>query len=254
MSVAQISLEALASAFSLPPGEPPRRVPKATLAEHAPTASDRKLIESKLARLDWIAAINPATTGIAAGSADGLTIDTINLLAAQTRGPMPPRLAEIIHRAIPKPVVLIHRDVSGEAGAALSLAPKRAAEREADRVVTTALFDTGTLSELDRTFLKALSLPHLPTHDLAALYVGLIERTEAIAAARAFGRAFRLPKSQPELADWREALAAVTLHRAEIAGLTAAIRKECRLSIKVELGEKVRQTKIRLDELKDLLK
>lgn len=45
MSAEPITLEALAAAFALPPGEPPRRVAKATLADNVPTSADRKLIE-----------------------------------------------------------------------------------------------------------------------------------------------------------------------------------------------------------------
>lgn len=254
MTTAPVTLEALAAAFALPPGEPARRVPKASLAENVPTAADRRLIDGKLARLEWIAAINPATTGIPAGENDGLTIDTINLLAALTRGPIPPRLAEIIHRAIPKPVILIHRDEGSGMGAALSLAPKRAAEREADRVVTTALFDTGPLASGEAALLAELALPSLPTRNLAALYGGLIERVEALAAARAHGRSFRIAESPGEVTTWRTALATMAKLEAEIAQLGGTIRKETRLAAKVELGESVRQLKSRLDEQRMLLK
>lgn len=254
MMDAPISVVALTEAFELPPGEPPRRVPKATLVENVPTAADRRLIDTKLGRLEWIAAINPATTSIAAGEADGLTIDTINLLAARTRGPMPPRLSEIIHRAIPKPVILLHRDETSENGAAMSLAAKRAAERELGHVVTTALHDTGPLSHEDDLFLKELRLSRLPTRNLNTLYTGLIERTEALAAARCAGRPFRMADGADEIARWRLALTEVTAHRAEIVRLSALMRKEKRLSVKVELGETARQVKMRLDAAQAILK
>ena len=95
-------------------------------------------------------------------------------------------MAEIIHRAIPKPVILIHADEGGGA-ACLSLAPKRAAERETGRVVTIEVHDTGPLSNADEGFATTLALPALPTGDLAALYTGLVERVEALAAARLAG-------------------------------------------------------------------
>lgn len=254
MSAAPLTLEALAAAFALPPGEPPRRVPKATLADNVPTIADRRLIETKLARLDWIAAINTATTGISAGSANGLSIDTINLLSAQTRGPMPERLAEIIHRAIPKPVILLQREEASNAGAALSLAPKRAAEREAGRVVTTALFDTDPLTADDSAFVCSLALPRLPTRDLAALYAGLIERVEALQAARTADRSFRIANGPDESQHWREVLAQVDSVSGQIATLSADIRKQRTLAGRVELGEKVRSLKEVLDSLRQRLK
>lgn len=254
MSPSPITLDALAAAFTLPPGERPRRVPKATLSDNVPTASDRKLIDTKLVKLEWIAAINTASTGIPAGSSDGLTIDTINLLTAHTRGPMHARLAEIIHRAIPKPVVLLHWDERGDSGAGLSLATKRSAEREVGRVVTTDLYDTGSLAESDAAFLHALSLARLPARDLAALYAGLVARLEALAAARAADRTFRLPDTPEERGAWQSALAEIASLSTELATLSAAMRKASRLSAKVELGEKSRQLKLRLDAVQALLK
>lgn len=249
-----LSLGALTEALAVPRSDPPRRVPKTTLVENVPTAADRRLIDTKLARLEWIAAINPATTGIPAGEADGLTIDTVNLLAARTRGPMPPRLAEIIHRAIPKPVILLHRDETGGTGAAMSLAAKRAAERELAHVVTTAVYDTRALSHEDAPFLEELALSRLPTRDLATTYAGLIARVEALDAARSAGRAFRLAGGEAEQAAWRAALAKRVELAAELARLSTAARKEGCLAAKVELGEKARQVKLRLDEAQVLLK
>lgn len=254
MSAAPITIEELANAFALPPMKSPGGVAKTKLSDNVPTASDRKLIDTKLVRLDWLAWINPASTGIPSGAIDDLAIPTVNLMAARTRSAMPPRLAEIIHRAIPVPVILLHQDETGGAGAVLSVAPKRAAEREAGRVVTTAVFDTGALSTADQSFIAELALSRLPDRDLVALYTGLIERVEALLVARAVKRPFRLPSGLDELNGWREALATAKELEAEIASLSAAIRKESRLAAKVELGEKARLAKKRLDEVQALLK
>lgn len=121
------------------------------------------------------------------------------------------------------------------------------AEREAGRVVLTAMHDTGPLSEADRPFVATLTLARLPARDLAALYAGLIERSEALAAARAGTRTFRLAGSTEELERWRLALADGTILTAEIATLGAAMRKESRLGRRVELGEKIRILKASLD-------
>lgn len=248
MSRAPVTLDMLVAAFALPPGPAPRRVPKASLADNVPTASDKRLIERKLARLDWIAAINPATAGIAAAKVDGLEVGTVNVLAAQTRGTIPPRLAEIIHRAIPQPVILIHGEDGAHAPAAVSLAPKRAAEREVGRVVVTALYDSGTLHADDEDFLNSLALTGFPACDLGALYVGLIDRVEALAAARSCSRPFRMAASPDELKRWRDALARTCELEARIASHAAAMRKERGLAVRVELGETVRQLKRALDK------
>ena len=248
MNPSPITAEALIAAFVLPLGPAPRRIAKTALADHVPTAADKRLVDGKLARLDWIAAINPATTGIATAESDGLAIQTVNLLLARTRGALPSRLAEIIHRAIPQPVILVHADEATDALAGLSLAPKRAAEREVGRVVLTAQHDTGPLDGADLSFVATLALTRLPSRDLAGLYAGLIERIEALAAARAGKRDFRLAGSIGELDRWREALDTSTTLVAEISALSAAMRKESRLARRVELGEKVRNIKAMLDK------
>ena len=253
MIAGPVTIDELVAAFALPPGPPPRRVPKALLAENAPTAGDRRLTDAKLARLDWVAAINPATAGIALATMDGLGVATINVLTARTRGPLPPRLAEIIHRAIPQPVILIHAADDSDASAALSLAPKRADERVGGRVVVTATIDSGALDQNDREFLASLALPVLPSHDLADVYQGLIERLDALAAARIIDRSFRLAASSDELSRWRGALIRIADLSGRIAIQSAAMRKEARLATRVEQGESVRQLRAALDKCKTML-
>jgi hypothetical protein len=253
MSGPPITIDTLVAAFSLPPGPAPRRVPKASLADNVPTAADKRLIDGKLGRLDWVAAINPVTAGVAAATVDGLEVGTINVLVARTRGPMPPRVAEIIHRAIPQPVALIHAEDAPNAPAALSLGHKRAAEREAGRVVITALHDTGALTGDDCGFVATLVLDRLPSSDLGALYAGLIERVEALSVARRASRPFRLAASPDEMARWHVALAEATELDARITAHAAAMRKESRLAARVDLGEEVRQLKAALDKCLTML-
>jgi hypothetical protein len=248
MSATPTTTDALIEAFDLPPGPAPRRIGKTTLSDHVPTSADKRLIDAKLARFEWIASINPAATGIAPGEEGGLAIPAINLLCAYTRGPMSPRLGEIIHRSTPLPVILIHADETADAPAAsLSLAPRRAAEREIGHAVVTALYNTGPLDQSDRLFISSLALARLAPRDLAALYAGLIERVEARKAARVAGRPFRLARSSEEMTQWRGALSQCTTLEVEIAALTSVMRKETRLAIRVDLGEKIRQLRATLD-------
>lgn len=253
MSSSPVTIDMIVAALALPPGPSPRRVPKASLADNAPTTGDRKLIDAKLARLDWIAAINPASAGIAEATMGGIEVATINVLAARTRGGMPPRLTEIIHRAIPQPVILIHAADEPDGAAGLSLATKRADERVAGRVVVTALHESGALAGPDHEFLFALALPHLPSRDLADVYYGLMERLDALNAARLVGRTFRLAVSQDELSRWRDALAVIAELTARIAARSAAMRKVTRLAARVEGGEAVRELRAALDKRKRML-
>jgi hypothetical protein len=247
MSAVPVTIDAIISAFALPPGPQPRRVPKASLADNAPTVGDRRVIDAKLARLDWVAAISPTTAGIAGATMGGMNVATINLLAARTRGPMPPRIAEIIHRAIPQPVILIHATEEPEEPAAISLAPKRADERVAGRVIVTALHDSGPLRPTDNDFLLSMNLSRLPSQHLADIYCGLIDRLVALSASRISSRTFRLAASPEERTRWREALASIADLNGRISIQSGVMRRESRLSARVELGETVRQLKLALD-------
>ena len=101
--------------------------------------------------------------------------------------------------------------------------------------------------------MATLALSTLPTRDLAALYAGLIERTEALAVARMAGRSFRLADSAEQHRQWRNAIAQSDQVSAEIAMLSVTIRKQNRLATKVESGEKVRLLKASLDKYRSAL-
>ena len=118
------------------------RVPKKLLAEQgAPTAADKRIILDGIDELQWFAACKPATIGVPSFKDDTREYLEIAAVACAFRpvlgqgGAKVARLIELIHRAIPYPVLLITTDA---AGTALSLAHKRQAEREAGRIVALA--------------------------------------------------------------------------------------------------------------------
>ena len=99
------------------------------------------------------------------------------------------RLIELIHRAIPYPVLLVTSDAEG---LAVSVAHKRHAQNEAGKVVIERVVSVGGLQAVesggpDQAFvLQALALARQPRRDLWALYEGwLITRIEAPLMPRA---------------------------------------------------------------------
>ncbi|MBL8484060.1 MAG: DUF4391 domain-containing protein, partial [Rhodocyclaceae bacterium] len=132
-------LAALVEAFDLPPDSRiDQRVPKKMLVEHgARTAADKRLILDCLDEVRWLAALKPNSVGIAAYRDDAREYLEIALIAANLQGDRSTparqaRLAELIHRAVPYPVVLL-----AQAGTALelSLAHKRRAHNDTGKVV-----------------------------------------------------------------------------------------------------------------------
>ena len=105
----------------------PTRIAKKDLIElGAATATDRKLIDTVVDRLDWMATLSPASIGVAAGSDDERPVPAIQLLVLSVRAEPALRLLTVIHRAIPVPVVLV---TSYGTTSQVSLAPLRRAER-----------------------------------------------------------------------------------------------------------------------------
>jgi hypothetical protein len=236
-------------AFGLPPAaRVDRRIAKTVLIEHgASRKPDARLVEAGVARLDWLAELSTPTVAIAAVPP---TTPAINILALTPNGLAKARLVEIIHRAIPAPIMLIiggdapqvtlaTRQV-GEDGRTLSLGP----------LLASPVLGVDAQS---RSFIASLAMAALPRSDLAALYDGLIERVEAFTAARITGGAFRLPVSSEAAAARRQALADWRLADAEWQTAARAAKAEKRLREAVALGEKARVLKQKRDSVSNLL-
>lgn len=266
-----MTLDTLISALALPAScRVDQRVPKKMLAEHgAPTAADRRLLTDGIEELQWIAALKPGTVAIPEHRADGREYLEVAVLAMQVRATHGKasqwlRLAELVHRAVPYPVLLIQTLVPSVAVTtedstpapstrlALSLAHKRAAQTEADKVVLdgelvrTELLGTNTGAEyVVGSLLEVLALDRQPHQDLMALYQGWMDCLTAAEAARITGR-FRLPNSAGESAVQREALRLFQRLEQEAARLRSQATKERQIAKQVDLNLALQRLDARL--------
>lgn len=123
------------SALRLPPeSRVDQRVPKKLLVENgAPTATDKRQINDGIEELLWLAALKPGTIGVPEfrdATHEYLEIAVLSLVLRPKSKSA--RLVELIHRAIPYPVVLV---ITQGDEVTLSLARKRLAQNEAGCVV-----------------------------------------------------------------------------------------------------------------------
>ncbi|WP_203075745.1 DUF4391 domain-containing protein [Falsiroseomonas ponticola] len=233
MSAADDIIEAL----RLPPdARLDQRVPKKLLAEQgAPTAADRRAIQEGIEELVWVAALKPAGIGIPAyrdEEREYLEIAVLRLgLRATARRP---RITELVHRAIPYPVLLLAEQ--GEA-TEMSTAGKRWSQGEAGRTVldgapvvasVAPVADAAALSG----FHAALALDLQPRGSLRAAYEGWEETLVALQAARLSG-AFRLLPARDAMLARRAALAEHARLNAEVARLRAAAGRERQMARRV---------------------
>jgi len=247
-----------------------QRVPKKMLAEHgAPTAADRRLLTDGIEELQWIAALKPGTVAIPEHRADGREYLEVAVLSVQVRATHGKasqwlRLAELVHRAVPYPVLLIQTLVPSAiatlddgpprppAQLALSLAHKRAAQNEMGKVVLDGELVLSELHGPDRgaasvvgPLLEAMALDRQPHQDLMALYQGWIDCLTAAEAARLTGT-FRLPNGTTAAAAQREALRACQRLEQEAARLRSQAAKERQIAKQVDLNLELQRLDARL--------
>lgn len=215
-----------------------RRVPKTLLLEHgAPTAADRRQISEGIEQIQWVAALKPATIGVAAYRDDVREYLEIAVLRIVLRAAAKvSRLLELVHRAVPYPVLAVS-ELQDRVN--LSLAHKRWSQGEAEKTVL-----EGELVAVDSpregdpngpALVAALALGRQPQASLLTLYQGWIDVLLALEAARRTGR-FEIPGLAERRATRREALRECARLEAEMARLRAAAAKEKQMARQVELN------------------
>lgn len=244
-----MSFASVIDALRIPPGAlVQQRVPKKLLLEQgAPTAADKRGIQDGIEELFWVAALKPTNIGVPAFEDDVRGYLEIAILTADLRpAAKAARLIELIHRAIPYPLVLLTRQ--GEA-IALSLAHKRWSQGgkgtvviEDVRIVPIASTrEKGT----DSDFLASLALSGLPARDLFNCYDGLVGRLTAFEAARITG-SFRPPDSAASGAATRDSLDRHGRLKRDLAILRSTAHKERQLNRRVELNLEIKRLEAEL--------
>jgi hypothetical protein len=211
---------------------------KLFLEQGAPTPADKRHTQDGIEEVIWVAALKPNNIGVPAFRDEVREYLEIAVLTAVFRNAAKvTRLTELIHRAIPYPVVLV--SVQGDA-VSLSLAHKRWSQGETGAVVIedvrrTVPLRTDSPAENEAAFLVSLALSGLPTHDLYVLYQGWLDRVIALEAATITGT-FALPCSAESAAAQREALATHTRLQRDIATLRTQAERERQMNRRVELN------------------
>lgn len=232
------------------------RVPKKLLVEQgAPTAADKRAIQDGVDELQWHAACKPTTIGVPNFEDDTREYLEIAVVSCAFRpGARVARLIELIHRAIPYPVLLVTSD---ETSIAVSVAHKRRALRETDKVVIERLVSAGALrpNELDeneKAFLGSLLLASQPRHDLFTLYEGWLARIEALNAARLAG-AFSVSDEGTAIQQRRAAIDEYARLLREFSQLRSDAARAKQMSQRVDLNQKIKFVERAMEQTKRAL-
>lgn len=257
MTAVDLSSEQLISALGLPAeAAVGQRVPKKILAENltsrgAATSTDRKLLQDQIDEITWIAALKPTNTGIPAYRDEVRSYLELALLNVRLRqgghlganpakvAPSVTRLAELVHRAIPYPVLLVLDD--GDR-LYVSLVHIRWAQKEADKTVLDGEMIQGIFqrngqgaatvdAETVNAFFTAMDVAKQPRTDLLALYQGWMDTLSAWQVAAVTGR-FECVSPQ-QATTRRAALRRCHELDAQISSLRAAAGKEKQMARQV---------------------
>ncbi|MGH9650217.1 MAG: DUF4391 domain-containing protein, partial [Terriglobales bacterium] len=186
----------------------------------------------------WLAALKPTTIGVPEYRDDVREYLEIAVLRLTLRAAAKAtRLVELVHRAVPYPLLLLTEQ--GERPG-LSAAHKRWSQGEAGKTVlegdvVAAEWDPERDGERWPAFRNTLALGQQPRTTLHALYQGWIETLLALHAARKTG-AFAVAGDAEHAAARRDALKECARLDAEIARLRAAAAKEKQMARQVELN------------------
>ena len=293
-----MTAQVLIDAFRLPAQAlVAQRIPKKLLVEQgAPTAADKRLINDTIDELWWQATLKPGTVGVPAfhaatvpaapatvptvgtgsavdgasdggvANADATDVIELALVSAHLRPPtreaQARRLIQLIHRAIPYPVLLVAQSPTGTV---LSVAHKRASLGEAGKWVVadgadTHAFDPAQPTAAETEFMASLALEQLPPSalvDLRALYQAVADRITALAVAQVTGH-FKAPDATAaapatRTAAQRQALAERSRLLDQLATVRSTAAKARQMSQRVELNLQIQRLQRQLQELQDRL-
>lgn len=232
--------DAITASLSLPAScRVDQRIPKKVLTEHGgATAADRRLLTAAIEEAHWLAVVKPGTAAIPVWRDEDreyleVVVLSVVLRASHANAGQTQRLTELVHRAIPYPVLLI---LVTPDGVALSLAHKRAALNESGKVVldgeiTSFVLDAST-SPPD-PLLEVLPLSRQPQTHLRALYQGWIDCLLAAQAECVTGR-FSMTSTSEQAERRRAGLREYQRLEQEAARLRTLAAKETQIARRVE--------------------
>jgi hypothetical protein len=158
-----------------------KRVPKKQFLESGGlAASDKKLFRENVKSVYWEYTLKPSTCSVLPfrdNEREYLEVAILQIELASQKGHR--RIAEIIHRVIPYPLILGFYTGSDEF--ALSIAPKRFSHAEqgafvAERYCTTGWMKKGKLNEWEASFIASLAWNNMPLQHYGALYSAWADR------------------------------------------------------------------------------
>lgn len=213
--------------------------------------TDKKAFKDDIDKVTWMFKLEPNSVSVPSFTDDEreyleVAVIQVDCKTQKRTG----RIAQIIHRAIPYPLVIVF---SYQSSVLISLAHKRFSQAEEGAIVADEFFSTEWVdltcpTDVQTSFLDSLKLTALPHTNLYAFYSAVIERLTALECAR-LTSAFSLKENPQDFALRRESIVKSRELETKISGLRAEIKKEDQFNRRVELNVTIKELEKQLEEL-----
>ncbi|MBU2649215.1 DUF4391 domain-containing protein [bacterium] len=229
-----------------------KRVYKKLFHENAKLGvTDKKAFREDIDVITWQYTLKPSTIPIQAYEDNQHEYHEVAILQVNLKTlNRTSRIAEIIHRAIPYPLIVVF---SYGTTCALSMAYKRFSQAEkgaivAEDFIITDWIDLSAPMQIDQAFLNSLKVSNLPHTHFFAFYSALLDRIVSLDCARLTGD-YRLESSATKCQVRRDRLADCHELKIQIAGHKATIKKETQFNRKLELNMKIKELESQLQTI-----
>jgi hypothetical protein len=220
-----------------------QRVPKKLLVENgAPTTADKRNITDGIEEIQWVATLKPATMGVPEYRDEAREYLEVAVLHIVLRpDAKAARIAELTHRAVPYPLLLL---LAAPDGLTLSMAHIRWAQNDASKVVldgallSVALASAQPLSAVEVEFIRAIAISRQSRISLYAFYQSWMDLLVALQAARVTNQ-FVTSTTPEQAAARRSALQLCADINEQISRLRSSAAKENQLARRVEMNREL---------------
>jgi hypothetical protein len=205
------------------------------------TAADKRALTDAVGNVTWQFTLKPATIPVQPFRDDEREYDEIAVLEVELSDRrLASRVAELVHRAIPYPVLLVFTD---NEGSSLSVAAKRLSRAERASIVVedfefTRWLDGAARSREESEFVASLRIGDMPHTHFRAMYEACVQRVVALACADLTER-FDVAADRP-YADRRADLAACRALQRQIQSLRGMVHAETSFARQVELNTQIK--------------
>lgn len=220
-----------------------KRVFKKLFYENAAlNAADKKAFTEDIEDIHWLYTLKPETINIGRFQDDEHDFSEVAILQVNLKDKKPyKRIAQVIQRAIPYPLMIVFVEGSNMA---LSLADKRINRADREKITVAAFYETdwldlAHLTEAEQAFLDSCAITRFSYHNFYEFYGDLTARIIALNCAQLNGT-FTLDTalSRQERIDL---LTHIRQTQQQLAELRAALKNESQFNRKVQLNVQIKK-------------